>query len=270
MTMKVIILTGSQLRHDYFRIRLALNEEFEVLASFCEKNDRASLHLTEQDPLSLEHLRIREVSEQDFFEDFVMYSKDNSRPELVELGGVNNSEIVEKINKLNPDLIISYGCSIIKGELLTKFKGRFINLHLGLSPYYRGCATNFWPFVNGEPEYCGVTFMHIDEGVDTGKVIHQIQADFGITDHPVNIGNRLIKKMTKVCAELIIKFHELKPMHTYSSDKELLYKNKDLNDGAVIQYYKNFAMNIERLCDENGPSIKQEVKLVKQKVMVAE
>ena len=46
--------------------------------------------------------------------------------------------------------------------------------------------------------------MHINEGIDTGEIIHQIIPDFYIGDSPHTIGNRLIK-MTKVFAELIQK-----------------------------------------------------------------
>ena len=38
-----------------------------------------------------------------------------------------------------------------------------INVHLGLSPYYKGSATNFWPFVNNELQFLGVTFMVTDK-----------------------------------------------------------------------------------------------------------
>ena len=37
-----------------------------------------------------------------------------------------------------------YGTTIIKGDLIRIFEKRIINLHLGLSPYYRGAGTNFF------------------------------------------------------------------------------------------------------------------------------
>ena len=43
------------------------------------------------------------------------------------------------------------------------FPAACLNIHLGLSPYYRGAGTNFWPLVNGEPEYCGATIHFLDE-----------------------------------------------------------------------------------------------------------
>ena len=62
-----------------------------------------------------------------------------------------------------------------------------------MSPYYRGSGTNFWPFVNNELQFIGATFMHIDEGVDTGEIIHQIRANIFHDDNIHQIGNRLIR-----------------------------------------------------------------------------
>jgi methionyl-tRNA formyltransferase len=48
-----------------------------------------------------------------------------------------------------------------------------LNLHLGLSPWYRGSATLFWPFYFMEPQYAGVTFHRLSEKPDAGKIVHQ-------------------------------------------------------------------------------------------------
>ncbi len=42
--------------------------------------------------------------------------------------------------------------------------------------------------------------MHIDAGVDTGEVIHQMRARVALGDSPAQIGNRLIVDMAeRVC-----------------------------------------------------------------------
>ena len=33
-----------------------------------------------------------------------------------------------------------------------------INLHLGLSPWFKGSVTLFWPFYHLMPQFCGSTF----------------------------------------------------------------------------------------------------------------
>jgi len=263
--MKIIILTGNQLRHTYFRKRLALNPNIEVLATYCESNNKLAQVVKTSNPLAEEHLRVRSQSEEDFFGEFIAFSDDNSNPRQIESGQINTQSIINEIIKLSPDLIVSYGCSIIKGELLSVFQGRFVNLHLGLSPYYMGSGTNYWPFVNNEPEYCGVTFMQIDAGVDTGEIIHQIQADYGCTDHPVVIGNRLIIKMTRVCAELVRHFDKLTSTPQSSFDSRI-YKNKDFSDDSVKVYYQAFSNSVKSVLD-NKEKVKTELTLVQQELL---
>jgi len=39
--MKVIILTGSETRHEYFRKRIASDARIKVLASYCEGQEKS-------------------------------------------------------------------------------------------------------------------------------------------------------------------------------------------------------------------------------------
>jgi methionyl-tRNA formyltransferase len=48
-----------------------------------------------------------------------------------------------------------------------------LNIHSGLSPYYRGTWSYGWPIVNREPEYIGVTVHHVSAGIDAGDIIYQ-------------------------------------------------------------------------------------------------
>ena len=60
---KIIILTGSELRHDFFRKYLASSDEIEVLASYCEGAEKSLASLTKGEPdneLRMAHLHIRE------------------------------------------------------------------------------------------------------------------------------------------------------------------------------------------------------------------
>ena len=67
------------------------------------------------------------------------------------------------------DWIVSYGCrDIIKGEWLEAYKGRIINIHIGLLPWNRGADPNFWSWFDATPK--GITIHQIDEGIDTGPI----------------------------------------------------------------------------------------------------
>jgi len=74
------------------------------------------------------------------------------------------------LNKLNPDLIISYNYKfIIKKDIIDKYS--IVNLHISYLPYNRGANPNIWSFLDNTPK--GVTIHFIDEGIDTGDIIAQ-------------------------------------------------------------------------------------------------
>ena len=52
--------------------------------------------------------------------------------------------------------------------------------------------------------------MYLDEGIDTGEIIHQGRPKIFPYDNPHQIGNRLIKKMTKDFIKLVINFDLIK------------------------------------------------------------
>ena len=81
--------------------------------------------------------------------------------------------------------------------------------------------------------------MHLDEGIDTGEIIHQIRADFIVGDSPHSIGNRLIKKMTSTCCEVISSFDQLMTQ-VQPTFKGKLYFVKDFDSEACSKLYSNF------------------------------
>ena len=245
MKKKVILLTGSELRHDFFRKFIANDKEIEVLATYCESQKGNLQEMVKREEgsnsLRVNHLDARSTTEFDFFGIYCDAVEDKSHPIFIEKGEINEQEHVKRILDLNPDILISYGCSIIRSELLTVFAGRFVNIHLGLSPYYRGSGTNFWPFVNNELQCIGTTFMYIDEGIDTGEIIHQIRAEINFNDNIHQIGNRLIRNSISECKKLIKSFKKLKRVPPLSFDKhnERYYRKKDFTEDALKIAYNN-------------------------------
>lgn len=73
---------------------------------------------------------------------------------------------------LDADVTVVFGASYIKRPLVGLLvERRAINLHMGLSPYYRGSASNFWALYDRRPEMVGATAHLLSEGLDTGDVL---------------------------------------------------------------------------------------------------
>jgi folate-dependent phosphoribosylglycinamide formyltransferase PurN len=254
------MLTSSELRHDFVRKAFGVADGIDVVQSFREGLSGTTLDRARAEGLEvkLNHLRARARSEEDFFGPFVSLVEDRSNPVDVPRGDVDDRQHYEEITDLAPDLLVAYGCSILRGPLLTEFRGRFLNVHLGLSPYYRGTGTNFWPLVNGEPEYVGATFMYIDEGVDTGEIVHQIRARVYPDDSPHQVGNRLIADMTRTYIEIVRRFAALEPVDKPSEPKDSNYHRRDdYTMEATRRLYKNFESGlVERYLEEREERVR--------------
>lgn len=249
-----IVLTATELRHDFFGVSLALDEGLEVLLTIREKKDELVGAMGAHEPddtHKASHVELRNQSEREFFSAFVRSSQDRRNSLTVPKGAINHDLALQQLLRdLDPDVLICYGTSIIREPVLSDFAGRFLNIHLGLSPYYRGGGTNFWPLVNGEPEFVGVTFMHIDAGVDTGKVVHQLRATILPDDGIHSLGNRLIRDMSILTPRIAQAFHRLPAIEQSEMNPlrrlERVYRRRDFDGRAVLMAQSNIANGMLR------------------------
>tara|TARA_Y100000768_G_C23970897_1_gene680470 strand:+ start:1408 stop:2175 length:768 start_codon:yes stop_codon:yes gene_type:complete len=97
----------------------------------------------------------------------------------LKFGDINN------INKnyfkkfLKSDLYIIFGSSFIKGDLL-KFliKKKAINIHMGISPYYKGADCNYWAIKDNNINLVGATIHYLSDQLDGGKIIKYVKPDY--------------------------------------------------------------------------------------------
>src|SRR3989442_1039583 len=146
--MRVAILTSDSQRHYYFAGRLA--NSFEVVGAFVESKQykpEESCETSEDREVLARWFAMREAAETRFFAREAQEFSANAREHIlrVDAGKINTPEIVERLRTLSPEVVAVFGSSLIRAELLGAVKKPFVNMHLGLSPYYRGSGTNFWP-----------------------------------------------------------------------------------------------------------------------------
>jgi len=104
---------------------------------------------------------------------------------------IKNSNALEIINELSPDIIIvvAYG-KILPAEILNAAKYGCINVHASLLPKYRGAAPIQWAVINGE-KTTGVSIMQMDEGLDTGDVLLVRKTEIGENETSAELFDRL-------------------------------------------------------------------------------
>ena len=67
-----------------------------------------------------------------------------------------------------------------------------LNLHLGISPEFKGAATLFWPFYFQKPGWAGATFHYLSDRADSGDIVHQVLPQLDITDGIHDVGAKTV------------------------------------------------------------------------------
>lgn len=113
----------------------------------------------------------------------------------------NNTEFIEEIKKLKPDVIcvVAYG-KILPKEILDIPEKGCINVHGSLLPEYRGAAPIQWAVLNGDKK-TGVTTMYMDVGMDTGDIILKEEVTIGDDETTGELWDRL----SKIGGKLLVK-----------------------------------------------------------------
>jgi methionyl-tRNA formyltransferase len=94
--------------------------------------------------------------------------------EILPVNSVNDDACLQLLQQLQPDIIVVNGTRIISKKILQSTNAVFINMHVGITPHYRGSHGGYWALYNNDVENFGTTIHLIDAGIDTGAVIKQV------------------------------------------------------------------------------------------------
>jgi methionyl-tRNA formyltransferase len=114
-------------------------------------------------------------------------------------GKLNGRESVDWIRALDPELIVVCGAALLHEPILELSRLGALNLHGGLSQFYRGLFTTDWAIHNQEPEYVGATVHFIAQGIDDGGIVFQGRPFLGVDDHP----NRCYEKVVRLGVDMM-------------------------------------------------------------------
>ncbi len=105
---------------------------------------------------------------------------------------------LQNLKKLEYDSIVSNCYSmIIRPDVLEYCNYNAVNIHWSLLPSNRGPNPVQWALIKGE-SFTGVTLHFIDDGVDTGDIIEQIEVTIDIDDTWVSLSDKLKKVSDKI------------------------------------------------------------------------
>lgn len=131
--------------------------------------------------------------------------------EVLQPEKIRTAEAIEQFRAFNADVavVVAYG-RILPKEYLTAFAYGAINVHFSLLPQYRGAAPVNWAIVNGEPK-TGVSTMQMDEGLDTGDILEQVETPIGERESAIELMARLGELGAVTISNTLSRINDLSP-----------------------------------------------------------
>ncbi len=166
------------------------------------------------------------------------FTPQNVRVLPMKMGDLSSCPRPQLQEALDSDVFLVFGSSFIKGWLVEALvqKGA-VNIHMGLSPYYRGSSCNFWALFDGKPAHVGATIHLLSKGLDSGEMLFHVTPEF-IGQTPFEFSMSAVKEaqdavVTHLQRGTLFSFAPL----AQDSSLEIRYsKNLEFNDAVAEEY----------------------------------
>jgi len=234
-TKKIVVITGDLLAHNYFLNQLRAN--FKLSAIFIEKNRYPEpTYNSKKEREAWDEFFINRTKTEECLFRLSTYNHAHNNPQnfIVQKGCLNENKTIKLINKFNPAIIIIFGTSLLSSKYIDLYPNQILNLHVGLSQYYRGTSCNFWPIYNLELQLLGATIHYVTDKIDGGNILfqdsielHQNDSQFTLMTKPIILGTKLMIEAIKRTSDNSTKHKQIKPIGK-------LYQIKDFDPKAII------------------------------------
>ena len=267
MKNQVIFMCGSHARH--LHVAETLWKEGRLAALVIEVRENIiptpPESLSERDKRNfVMHFKNREEAEKKFFgEKHKEIVKDWNIPVLeVEEEKLNSKQTLDFIKEIDADLLLSYGVHKLSNEMIECYLEKSFNIHGGLSPWYRGCITLFWPFYFLKPNYAGMTIHRLTQQLDGGDILHHSVPKLEYGDRLHDVACKAVLQVADDICKILQELDEgkaLKCVRQKSAGK--LFLGKDWTPQTLRVVYELFE---DRIVDMylDGELEKEEPKLV--------
>ena len=238
--MKITIFTADQPRHNYF-----INKISEISDQVYVIQEKKNIITNGHDDLELSSIKsnyfylVNEAQEKLFGNHKIIKNEKKINLKKIQMGQLSSLKIDEMKKFFSSDFYLIFGSSYIKGSMLKYLSNKSaINIHMGISPYYRGSGCNFWALYDNNPSLVGATIHYLDEGLDSGPIIYhaiseRVNDDFlysmstvksAILSIVKNINNGKIKDFTPLKQD---------------KEKQIRYSRySDFNENTIKEYMK--------------------------------
>jgi len=150
--------------------------------------------------------------------------KNNLDYQTVQTSNINDAQVINVLTRCRPKYFLFGGGGILKKPLLNSGK-KFIHIHPGRLPFFRGSHCIEWSILLGEK--CTATAFLMNDTIDGGDIITQMEFDFPKFEN----GGISPIYSSHIRSELLIKV-----IKDYLGNGRFVCKKQDLSAGET--YYK--------------------------------
>jgi len=239
--MKITLFTSNKNRHNYLINLLSTISDELFVVQECGTILPGIIpgHYTTS-PIIKKYFENVNIAQAKLFgNSYVNSTKKNIKILPMLFGDLNRCPIDLLLDFLKSDVYIVFGSSYIKGELVDFLVShRAINIHAGVSPYYRGTDCNFWALSDDNPHLVGTTIHLLSKGLDSGPILYHAMSN--IKTNPFEYTMSTIKSAFHSIAERINdnSIFKIDPI-VQDNIREIRYSRKnEFNEEIVMKYFK--------------------------------
>ena len=174
-----------------------------------------------------------------FGNSFVNNNKRNIKILPMISGDLNQCSLNLLSDFLKSDVYVVFGSSYIKSELVDfLIKHKAINIHAGVSPYYKGTDCNFWALYDDNPHLVGSTIHLLSKGLDSGPMLYHAMSN--LKTNPFEYTMSTIKSAFHSIAERIKdgSIFSIKPVVQNKKEEVRYSKKSEFNEEIVKKYFE--------------------------------
>ena len=238
--MKITLFTSNNNRHNYLINLLSkISDEFFVVQE-CGAISSGIVpgHYPVSETMKEYFEQVNNAQSKLFGNSCVNSSSKNIKLLPILSGDLNKCSLTFLSDFLKSDIYVVFGSSYIKGELVDYLvKQKAINIHAGVSPYYRGTDCNFWALYDDNPHLVGATIHMLSKGLDSGPMLYHAMSN--IKKNPFEYTMSTVKSAFHSIAERIEdkSIFEIKPDIQNKANKIRYSRKIEFNDEVLKKYF---------------------------------
>jgi len=239
--MKITLFTSDQLRHNYL-INLLSNiaiKLYVIQESVYNNSNDLSNNSHSSDLAKNYFLKVSNAQKKIFGDSFILNNKKNINLLSLNNNTLNDHSIDFFSDFLKSDIYIIFGSSYIKSDLANfLIKHQALNIHMGVSPYYRGADCNFWALYDNNPHLVGATIHMLSKGLDSGPILYHALSS--IKKNSFEYTMSTVKSAFQSLAERIKNesIFNFKPAAQNKKEEVRYSKKNEFNDFAIKSFFE--------------------------------